>query len=98
MRAVSFLAWTGLRPPRPRPSPGNSSGHVAPVAQQILLDQLKPGEIVRVHLEAFEGGDLVQFEQQVAAERVLDPALDEGDRDQPLTRVTGTTWWRLSDG
>ena len=49
-----------------------------------LLDQLQPREIVRVHLQPLERRDLVQFEQQIAAERVRDPALDEGDRDQPL--------------
>ena len=71
-------------PPPPRPAQQNGSGHVAPVAQQLLLDELQPRVILGAHLEAFERGDLVEVEQQVAAERVGDAALDEGDRDQPL--------------
>ena len=74
----------------PRPSSARAARlagnirHIAPVAQQVLLDELQPAEILRVHLQPFERGDLVELEEHVAAERVLDAALDEGDRDQPL--------------
>ena len=59
-------------------------GLLAPVAQQLGLDELKPGVILVAHLQPLERGDLVEVVQQVAAERVRDAALDEGDRDQPL--------------
>src|SRR5579884_352226 len=58
--------------------------HVAPVAQQVLLDELEPAVILAVHLPAFERGNLVELEQHVAPERVLDLALDEGDGNEPF--------------
>src|SRR6185312_4816043 len=63
---------------------GAQSGHIAPVPEQVLLDELQPPVILRVHLQTLERRDLVQYEQHVALERVLYPALDEGDGDQPL--------------
>ena len=59
------------------------------MAQQVLLDELQPTEILGVHLQPFERGDFVELVQHVAAERVLDPALNEGDRNQPLTASDG---------
>jgi PKHD-type hydroxylase len=35
--------------------------------------------------DSYQGGDFVELEQQVAAERVGHAALDEGNCDQPLT-------------
>src|SRR6476469_5528701 len=58
--------------------------NVRPVTHQILPDDLESVEVLRVHLEAFERSYLIQLEQQIASERVLNPALDEGDSDQPL--------------
>src|SRR6185369_14517231 len=69
---------------RRRRAARSNSGHVAPVAKQVLLDELEPGEVIRIHLETLKRGNFVQFVQKVAAERILDPALDEGNRDQPL--------------
>lgn len=57
---------------------------LTPVPQQLVLDQLQPGEILRLHVEALERRDLVQIIEQVALERVGHAALDERDRDQPL--------------
>ena len=68
------------------------------MAQQVLLDELQPAEIFRVHLQPFERGDLIELEQHVAAERVLDPALDEGDRDQPLAAGDRHDLVKVSDG
>ena len=59
-------------------------GLVAPVAEQVRLDELQPAEILLLHLQALERRDFVQLEQHVALEGVLHPALDEGDRDQTL--------------
>ena len=41
---------------------GLALGHVAPVAQQILLNELEPAEILGVHFQPFKRRDLVQFE------------------------------------
>ena len=72
---------------------------VAPVAQKLGLDQLQPGEILRRHFQTLERRDFVQVEEQVAPKRVLDPALNEGDRDQPLAfGRPGSTSCSVSDG
>jgi predicted 2-oxoglutarate/Fe(II)-dependent dioxygenase YbiX len=47
-----------------------------------LMTRYQPGIVLVGHLQALERGDLIQIEQQVAPERVRDPALDERDPDQ----------------
>ena len=59
-------------------------GLIAPIPEQIRLHELETAEVGLVHLQAFERGDFVELEQHVPLERVLHPALDERDRDQPL--------------
>src|SRR4051794_33988587 len=54
------------------------------MAQQVLLDQLQAGAILRFHFGAFERSHSAELDECVAPERVLDAALDESYRDQPL--------------
>ena len=61
----------------------------AQVISPGVLDQLHPAEILLAHLEALERRDFIELEQHVALERVGNPALDEGDRDQPLALGDG---------
>src|SRR5581483_6688400 len=52
---------------------------IAPMMEQVPLDKLEPVVIVPLHVEALEGGDLVQLVEKLAPLLVRDPALDEGD-------------------
>src|SRR3982751_373735 len=71
------------------------SGRVSPITKELLLDELQPAEVLRLHLQPFECRDLVQFEQQIAPERIGDAALDEGDRDEALSAAD---WDHLVEG
>src|SRR4051795_13418183 len=57
---------------------------LAPVSQQLVPDQLEHHEVLGRHLQAFERGDFVQVEEEVALEGVAEAALDESYRDQPF--------------
>ena len=57
----------------------------------MVLDQLQRVKFSGFMFSPSSAGDLVEVVEQVAAERVLDAALDEGDGDQALSPVTGST-------
>src|SRR5947209_3423178 len=65
-------------------APAESRLALAPVTEQLVLDQLHAREILLLHVEPLEGCNLVEVEQYVAAERVLNTALDKGDRHEAL--------------
>jgi hypothetical protein len=53
--------------------------------QELLLDELQSSEVLLIHLQPLERGDLIELEQQVSPEGILDSALYEGDRHEPFT-------------
>ena len=78
---------------------GCAAGLVAPVAQQVRWNELQALKFSGSIFSPSSAATSFSSNRMLPLERVLDPALDEGDRDQPLAlRVTGSTWWSVSDG
>src|SRR5947209_19283625 len=65
-----------MRPPSRR--------HIAPMMEQVPLDELEPREMGGIHVEPFQCGDLVKLVEKLPTELVGDAALDEGDAGESL--------------